>query len=96
VNGVAWTMNAALAIAVVALVISKWSVFMMARQINQRVDPVSRISLKWWPNYKDRRVIKVYRSVLPQGRLNIVYASCIGSAGIILFLAVFLASRTQH
>ena len=94
-SGLAWTMNIAVALALAALTIGKWSVYKMAQQINSRVGPDERISLMWWPNYKDRRVMRTYRRVFPQGRLNVVYISCTGGAVLIVFLAVVLASRFQ-
>jgi hypothetical protein len=94
-SGLAWTMNCAVAIALAALVIAKWSVYKMAQHVNSMVGPGDRISLKWWPNYKDRRVMKTYHRVFPDGRLNVVYISCIGSALIVVLLAVVLASRLQ-
>ncbi len=95
-SGMAWTMNIAVAIALLALVVAKWSVYKMAQQFNSRVGPSDRISLKWWPNYKDRRVMRTYHRVFPQGRLNVVYISCTGSAILIVMLAVLLSSRFQN
>jgi hypothetical protein len=94
-NSLALIPIASLVIGLAVLVIAKWSVVMMVRQINRKVESSECISLMWWPTYKDRRVLKLYHSVLPQGHLNILYISCLGGGLAVLFLAVFLASRVQ-
>ena len=89
---VAWS---TLAIGVLLLVTAKFSVIRMVQEINRRRDPQEWITLAWWPNYKDRRVMKTYHSVFPQGRLNILYGSRIASGVALLLLAVIFASHSQ-
>ena len=75
------------------LVVAKLSVVRMVQEINRRREPREWISLAWWPNYKDRQVMKIYHSVLPQGRLNVVYISCMAGGMVVLLLAVIFASH---
>ena len=92
----AWTMNAAVALAILGFILAKWSVFKMAQQLNRSVEPGKRISLKWWPGYKGRFVLRAYHRRLPRGHLNFVYISSLGGALLILISAVVVAARMQH
>ena len=90
-NG-AWTM---LALGIAILIVAKLSVVRMVQEINRRREPREWISLAWWPNYKDRQVMRTYHAVLPQGRLNIVYVGCITSGLFVLLLGVLMAAHAQ-
>jgi hypothetical protein len=92
-SGLEWGMNLAACICLVALIVSKWSVIKMAQQINQRSQPGPRVSLKWWPNYKDRRVMRLYHSVCPQGRWHFVYVGSVASAVLLVLVAVIIGSH---
>jgi hypothetical protein len=84
-----------LALGITMLLAAKWTVIRMTQEINRRREPSEWISLAWWPTYKDRQVMKTYHSALPQGRLNVVYLSCISGGIVVLLLAVLLASHSQ-
>jgi hypothetical protein len=94
VNTLTWILDLALAVTVAALIMAKWSIFKMAREINRSVEPGERVSLRWWPNYKDQRVMRIYHTVLPQGRWHFVYFGSLGSALVVFLFALLLASRT--
>jgi hypothetical protein len=87
-----WT---TLALGIAMLLFAKWAVIRMTQEINRRREPREWISLAWWPNYQDRRVMKEYRSTLPQGNWSIAYLSSISGGIALLVLAVLIASRTQ-
>ncbi len=93
-NTLTWILDLALAVTVAALIMAKWAVFKMAQEINRSVEPRERVSLRWWPNYKDRRVMHMYHAVLPQGRWHFVYFGSLGSALVIFLFALVLASHT--
>jgi hypothetical protein len=84
-----------LALGIAMLLFAKWAVIRMTQEINRRREPREWISLAWWPNYKDRQVMKVYRSTLPQGTWNVAYVSSISGGIALLVLAVLLASHSQ-
>jgi hypothetical protein len=84
-----------LAAGLAMLVIAKLSVVRMVQEINRRREPREWISLAWWPNYKDRQVTKIYHSVLPHGRLSVVYISCMAGGIAVVLLAVIFASHAQ-
>lgn len=84
-----------LAVGIILLITAKFSVIRMSQEINHGRNPQEWITLAWWPNYKDRRVMKIYHSLFPQGRLNILYVSCIASGVCLLLLAVIFASHSQ-
>jgi hypothetical protein len=73
----------------VALAAARWSAVRMASEINRQASAGDRISMKWWPNYKDRRVLRRYRSEIPSGRLHLVYFGCM--VGAFTFLIVGIA-----
>jgi hypothetical protein len=89
---IAWT---TLAIGIAMLSAAKWAVIRMTQEINRRREPREWISLAWWPTYKDRLVMRTYHSVLPQGRWNVAYVSCISSGVALLVLSVIFASHSQ-
>lgn len=95
-NTLTWILDLALAGTVAALILAKWSVFRMAREINRSVEPGDRVSLRWWPNYKDQRVMRTYHEVLPQGHWHIVYLGSLGSALLVFLFALLLASHTAR
>lgn len=95
-NSLSWVLNLTLGVILAALIMAKWSVFRMAQQINRSVAPGEQVSLKWWPNYKDRRVMRLYRSVLPEGRWHLIYIGCLAGALIVFFSAILLASHGGH
>jgi len=96
VNSLSRGLNLALSVILAALIMAKWSVFRMAQQINRSAAPGELVSLKWWPNYKDRRVMRLYRSVLPQGRWHMIYFGCLACALIVFLSAILLASHGGH
>ena len=91
-NILAW---ATLAVGIAMLFAAKWSVIRMTQEINRRREARQWFSLAWWPNYRGRQVMRIYRSTLPDGRWNVAYISCISGGLILLLLAVFLASHSQ-
>ncbi|MGC2621333.1 MAG: hypothetical protein WA414_19975 [Acidobacteriaceae bacterium] len=93
-NTLTWILNLSLAVALAALIAAKWSVFRMAKEINRSVEPRNRVSLSWWPNYKDRRVMHMYHAVLPHGRWYTVYIGSLTGAALVFLFALILASRT--
>jgi hypothetical protein len=89
----------ALAIAVVCVCVAKWSVIQMVREVNRLALPGGerlvreRMSLWWWPGYKDRHVRKVYRSLQPYSRLRFVYPGSLVIAGLAILAAVLFAAH---
>jgi hypothetical protein len=89
----------ALAIAFVFAIVAKWSVVRMVREINRLALPGGErlfqegVSLWWWPNYKDRHVLKVYRSLQPYSRLRFVYPGALAMAGLVILAAVLFAAH---
>jgi hypothetical protein len=93
VNGLEWGLNIAVIFIVAALITAKWSVFKMVQQVNKSAEPTDRVSFKWWANYQDRRVARLYHSVFPRGRWNLIYAGSLASAFLLFLLAVFAGSH---
>jgi hypothetical protein len=91
-----WFSVLALVVIAAALIAAKWSVAAMVRCINRSAAPEERISLKWWPNYKDRRILRLYHSMYPQGRWHFVYAGSLGGAFVVFLIAMILAAHTGH
>jgi hypothetical protein len=89
----------ALAIVVVFAIVAKWSVVRMVREINRLALPGGerlvrkRMSLWWWPSYKDRHVRKVYRSLQPYSRLRFVYPGSLLIAFLVTLAAVLFAAH---
>jgi hypothetical protein len=89
----------ALAIAVVCVCVAKWSVIQMVREVNRLALPGGerlvreRMSLWWWPGYKDRHVRKVYRSLQPYSRLRWVYPGSLVIAVLVILAAVLFAAH---
>ncbi|HEY5381186.1 MAG TPA: hypothetical protein VIJ65_02965 [Acidobacteriaceae bacterium] len=89
----------ALAIAVASVCVAKWSVVRMVRETNRLALPGGerlireRISLWWWPGYKDRHVRKVYRSLQPYSRLRFVYPGSLVMACLSILAAVLFAAH---
>ena len=89
----------ALAIAFVFAIVAKWSVVRMVREINRLALPGGErlfregVSLWWWPNYKDRRVLKVYRSLQPYGGLRFVYPGSLLMAFLSILAAVLVGAH---
>ena len=89
----------ALAIAFVFAIVAKWSVVRMVREINRLALPGGerlvreRMSLWWWPGYKDRHVRKVYRSLQPYSRLRWVYPAALVMAGLVILTAVLVSAH---
>ena len=77
-----------------ALVAARWSAVRMASEINRHASDAERISMKWWPNYKDRRVLKRYRFEIPGGRLHLVYIGCMVSAFAFLVAGIALGMHS--
>jgi hypothetical protein len=90
-----WTRNAMLACIVAALAMARLSAIRMARAVNRRVPDDERISLKWWPNYKDRLALKQYRRAIPDGRLHLVYIGCMAAAFVFLAVGVALGAHSN-
>ena len=84
-----WARIAMVLCIAVALAAARWSAVRMASEINRQASAGDRISMKWWPNYKDRRVLRRYRSEIPSGRLHLVYFGCM--VGAFAFLMVGIA-----
>ena len=89
-NSNEWARIAMVLCIAVALVAARWSAVRMASEINLHTSDADRISMKWWPNYKDRRVLKCYRFEIPGGRLHLVYIGCMVSAAAFLVVGVAL------
>ena len=89
-NAVVWI---TLATGLLMMTVAKLSVVRMVQEINRRREPRNWVSLAWWPNYRDRQVMKTYHSILPQGRLNIIYISCMAGGMVVLLLALIFASH---
>ena len=89
----------ALAIAFGFAIVAKWSVVRMVREINGLALPGGErlfregVSLWWWPNYKDRRVLKVYRSLQPYSGLRFVYPGSLLMAFLSVLAAVLFAAH---
>jgi hypothetical protein len=89
----------ALAIALICAIVAKWSVVRMVREINRLALPGGerlvreRMSLWWWPSYKDRHVRKVYRSLQPYSRLRFVYPGSLLIAFLVTLAAVLFAAH---
>jgi len=89
----------ALAIAFVFAIVAKWSVVRMVREINRMALPGGerlvreRMSLWWWPGYKDRHVLKVYRSLQPYSRLRFVYPGSLLMGLLSILAAVLFAAH---
>jgi hypothetical protein len=89
----------ALAIAFVFAIVAKWSVVRMMREINRLALPGGErlfregVSLWWWPTYKDRRVLKVYRSLQPYSGLRFVYPGSLLIAFLSILAAVLFAAH---
>ena len=89
----------ALVAAFVFAIVAKWSVVRMVREINRLALPGGErlfregVSLWWWPNYKDRRVLKVYRSLQPYSRLRWVYPGSLVVAGLVILAAVLVSAH---
>ncbi|HEY4009064.1 MAG TPA: hypothetical protein VGM11_02855 [Acidobacteriaceae bacterium] len=89
----------ALAVAFGFAILAKWSVAQMVRQINRLALPggerlfPERMSLWWWPGYKDRHVRKVYRSLQPYSRLRFVYPGSLLMAFLSILAAVLFAAH---
>jgi hypothetical protein len=89
----------ALAIALVCMCVAKWSVIKMVREINRLALPGGerlireRMSLWWWPGYKDRHVRKVYRSLQPYSSLRWVYPGSLLMACLVILAAVLVAAH---
>ena len=89
----------ALVIAFACVCFAKWSVIQMVREINRLALPGGellvreRISLWWWPGYKDRHVRKVYRSLQPYSRLRWVYPGSLVMAGLVILAAVLVSAH---
>jgi hypothetical protein len=89
----------ALAIALACVCVAKWSVIRMVREVNRLALPGGerlireRMSLWWWPGYKDRHVLKVYRSLQPYSRLRWVYPGALAIAGLVILAAVLVAAH---
>jgi hypothetical protein len=96
VHGVIYS---ALGIALVFAVVAKWSVVQMVREINRLALPGGerlireRMSLWWWPGYKDRYVRKVYRSLQPYSRLRFVYPGSLLMAFLSILAALLFVAR---
>lgn len=88
-----------LGIVLVCTSVSKWSVIKMTREINRLALPGgerllnSKISLLWWPNYKDRRIWKMYRSLQPYSGLRWVYPGSLVVAGLVILAAVLVSAH---
>jgi hypothetical protein len=71
----------------------------MVREVNRLALPGGerlvreRMSLWWWPGYKDRQVRKVYRSLQPYGRLRWVYPGSLVMALLVILAAVLFAAH---
>jgi hypothetical protein len=91
----------ALAIALIFAIVAKWSVVRMVREINRLALPGGellvrdRMSLWWWPGYKDRHIRKVYRSLQPYSRLRFVYPGSLLIAFLVILAAVLFAAHAQ-
>jgi hypothetical protein len=89
----------AIAIDFAFAIVAKWSVVRMVREINRLALPGRErlfregVSLWWWPNYKDRRVLKVYRSLQPYSRLRWVYPGSLVVAGLVILAAVLVSAH---
>ncbi len=89
----------ALAIAFVFASVAKWSVIQMVREVNRLALPGGerlvreRMSLWWWPGYKDRHVRKVYRSLQPYSGLRWVYPGSLLMAFLSILAAVLLSAH---
>jgi hypothetical protein len=89
----------ALAIALVFAIVAKWSVVRMVREINRLALPGGerlvreRMSLWWWPGYKDRHVLKVYRSLQPYSGLRFVYPGSLVIAALVILAAMVFAAH---
>jgi hypothetical protein len=89
----------AVAIALIFAIVAKWSVVKMVREINRLALPGGerlihkRVSLWWWPGYKDRHVRKVYRSLQPYSRLRWVYPGSLVIAGLVILAAVLFVAH---
>jgi hypothetical protein len=96
-----WLTYSALVVMAVCLLISKWSVVRMVRQINRLALPggerliLKRVSLWWWPNYKDRRIWRLYCSLQPHGFLRAVYPGSLAIAGLVILIAIIVAAHVQ-
>ena len=80
-------------------IVAKWSVVRMVREINRLALPGGErlfregVSLWWWPTYKDRRVLKVYRSLQPYSGLRFVYPGSLLMAFLSVLAAVLFAAH---
>ena len=89
----------AIAIAFVFAIVAKWSVVRMVREINRLTLPGGErlfregVTLWWWPTYKDRRVLKVYRSLQPYSGLRFVYPGSLLMAFLSILAAVLFAAH---
>lgn len=90
----------ALAIAFACVLVAKWSVIQMTREINRLALPGGeslvreRVSQwRWWLNSRDRRVWKVYRSLQPYSRLRWVYPGSLAVAGVVILAAVLVSAH---
>lgn len=88
-NSNEWARIAMVLCIAVALATARWSAVRMASEINRQASGAERIPMKWWPNYKDRRVLKRYRFGIPGGRLHLVYIG--GMVSAFAFLVVGIA-----
>jgi hypothetical protein len=93
-NTIEWARNAMLLCIVASLVMARWSAIQMAREVNRRASDGDRISMKWWPNYKDRRVLQRYRSTIPDGRLHPAYIGCMAGAFVFLVAGILLGAQS--
>ena len=93
-NTIEWTRNAMLLCIVVSLVVARWSAIRMAREVNSVAASGERISMKWWPNYKDRRVLRRYRFAIPDGRLHLLYIGCMAGAFAFLVVGILLDAHS--
>jgi hypothetical protein len=91
----------ALAIAFASVCVAKWSVIQMVREVNRLALPGGerlvreRMSLWWWPGYKDRHVRKVYRSLQPYSRFRFVYPGSLLMAFLVTLAAVLFAAHAS-
>jgi hypothetical protein len=89
----------ALVVAFVFAIVAKWSVVRMVREINRLALPGGErlfrdgVSLWWWPTYKDRRVLTVYRSLQPYSGLRFVYPGSLLMAFLSVLAAVLFAAH---
>jgi len=85
----AWSI---LALGLALWVIAWLSQLRMVQEINRRREPRD-----WIPMWRitTTGVLRIYRSVVPQGRLRVVYISCVVGGIILFILAAVIASHSE-